>query len=84
MPWTPQEFNQRHLRGRASPEQARVAASAANSALEYCRKRRGKDCEGYAVRTGRAAAANVGSKSEWDSAIEATEREITEYFRART
>lgn len=66
MPWTPSEFNERHLGGKATVAQARRGASAANSALSSCLKKGGNKsyCEGLAVRVGKATAKKKGKGQE--------------------
>lgn len=49
MPWSADEMK---AKGAHRPD---VAASAANSALAYCLRTGGKDCEGYAIRVGLSA-----------------------------
>jgi hypothetical protein len=58
VPWSPSEFNKRHLGGNASAERAEAGSKAANSALASCLKKGGNRdyCEEYAVRVGKAAA----------------------------
>ncbi len=83
MPWTASDAKS-HMGG-LSDKQAKAWADIANSALSYCKKKNGKDCEGYAVRVANSKVKNVGESlrdqmllNSLDEAFELFDDELTE------